>query len=129
MTLSWSCPPSHMTLKPCPASHVTKSHAASHGRYGGIRGPYQVKGVRTCCLKAVVRSGPHDVSCRSGCRDSQVLGLRLMLRNARSVVNKAPLLQELIWGGGTNVSVAQMADFSGSRNSADTPIAGRSPGT
>lgn len=69
------------------------------GRYGGSRGPYHTRGGRTRCLRAVARSGPHGSSCNLGGLGSQGLGFRLMLCNARSTVNKAPLIYDLVSEG------------------------------
>uniref|UniRef100_A0A2D4HCK4 Uncharacterized protein n=1 Tax=Micrurus lemniscatus lemniscatus TaxID=129467 RepID=A0A2D4HCK4_MICLE len=74
------------------------------GRYGDVRGPHQVRGARARYVQAVARSDPLDTSRSPGCQDSQVLGLGLMLCNARSIVNKAPLIHDIIQEGGIHLA-------------------------
>ncbi|XP_058029092.1 uncharacterized protein LOC131193174 [Ahaetulla prasina] len=71
---------------------------SGRGRYGGGGGPYRDLGARVRCLKAITCSGPSVPTRSSGGHDPQSLDLRLMLCNARSVVNKAPLICDLIQG-------------------------------
>uniref|UniRef100_A0A2D4KJK3 Uncharacterized protein n=2 Tax=Micrurus paraensis TaxID=1970185 RepID=A0A2D4KJK3_9SAUR len=74
------------------------------GRYGGVREPYQVRGVRDRYVQAVACSGSQDISRSPGCQDSQVLGLGLMLCNSRSIVSKAPLVHDIIQEGGVDLA-------------------------
>ncbi|XP_058042723.1 uncharacterized protein LOC131200215 isoform X3 [Ahaetulla prasina] len=78
---------------------------SGRGRYGGGRGPYRSSGARVRCLKAITCSGPPVLTRSPDGQDPQSLGLRLMLCNARSVVNKAPLICDLIY--------RESADFMG----------------
>uniref|UniRef100_A0A2D4LBZ5 Endonuclease/exonuclease/phosphatase domain-containing protein n=1 Tax=Micrurus spixii TaxID=129469 RepID=A0A2D4LBZ5_9SAUR len=66
------------------------------GRYGGSHGAGHFRGTRTCCIKAITCSSPLDSSPMPGDGVAQGPGLRLLLLNARSFVNKAPLVWDLI---------------------------------
>ncbi|XP_058039240.1 uncharacterized protein LOC131198516 [Ahaetulla prasina] len=73
------------------------------GRYSGSRGPHHVRGVCTRCLRAIAHSGPCGFPRSPSGWNPHSLDLRLLLCNSRSVVNKAPLIFDLIQEGGADL--------------------------